>query len=485
MESQTVARPPAGPHPHEHHLVPHHWTHASSLSPFSNQQEYSASTETNNYPLVPPTRAEYLAGGKRYRWTARAHRKGVPPRLLREKDDRELGGFAALVEREGKQWWNLVWKIRWWGWDFGYISWWVAFLFTLGSVFWCIQGIQVFCYPNNTTTVFTNTEAVIAFLGGTTFLIGGYLGYVESLNPAFADWDGAFAYEVEEVLGGKRELPAKASRASSPSKTHLENSSPPLPRWLPPPSRSPSTSTDHAIQSHHPPTLGKRRRHFGAHAPPPPPPPPQAPTGLNKKASSLTRPPSGSSAASAQTTLLLSPSSSPSTSATRPTLTPSQTPAACCRSSRPPKWKWFGLPPAHKRLDLGFLANAIQLFGAVAFEVSVICGLPGVLGKSGAVGGVEQEGRVEREWIAAYWAMQILGSPCFTFAGLVFALETQTRWYKPNLVSIGWWIGIWNTNISNPEHYQRWGTAFSTFWGSWAFLIGSYIQMLETLNKWT
>lgn len=48
---------------------------------------------------------------------------------------------------------------------------------------------------------------MIAFLGGTTFLVGGYLGYVESLNPAFADWDGAFAYEVEEVLGGKRSVP--------------------------------------------------------------------------------------------------------------------------------------------------------------------------------------------------------------------------------------------------------------------------------------
>lgn len=202
-----------------------------------------------------------------------------------------------------------------------------------------------------------------------------------------------------------RELPAKASRASSPSKTHLEKSSPPLPRWLPPPhSTSTTTLSGRDTRSHHPPTLGKRRRHFGAHAPPPPPPPPQGPTGLNKKASSLTRPPSGSStAASAQTTLLLSPSSSPSTSATQPT--PSQIPA-CCRSSRPPKWKWFGLPPAHKRLDLGFLANAIQLFGALAFEVSVICGLPGVLGKSGAVGGVEQEGRVEREWIAAYWASE-------------------------------------------------------------------------------
>lgn len=39
----------------------------------------------------------------------------------------------------------------------------------------------------------------MSFLGGTTFLIGGYLGYVEALNPAFADWDGAFGYEIDQV----------------------------------------------------------------------------------------------------------------------------------------------------------------------------------------------------------------------------------------------------------------------------------------------
>lgn len=77
--------------------------------------------------------------------------------------------------------------------------------------------------PNNTTTVFTNTEAVIAFLGGTTFLIGGYLGYVESLNPAFADWDGAFAYEVEEVLGGKRSVPPSIVIRSGDNQEHTAN----------------------------------------------------------------------------------------------------------------------------------------------------------------------------------------------------------------------------------------------------------------------
>ena len=30
--------------------------------------------------------------------------------------------------------------------------------------------------------------------------------------------------------------------------------------------------------------------------------------------------------------------------------------------------------------------------------------------------------------------------------------------------------------------YQRWGTSCSTFWGAWAFLLGSYIQLVEMLN---
>lgn len=53
--------------------------------------------------------------------------------------------------------------------------------------------------PSRTTTVFTNTETAMAFLGGTLFWVGAYLGYVESLNPAFADWEGAFGYEVGEL----------------------------------------------------------------------------------------------------------------------------------------------------------------------------------------------------------------------------------------------------------------------------------------------
>jgi len=30
--------------------------------------------------------------------------------------------------------------------------------------------------------------------------------------------------------------------------------------------------------------------------------------------------------------------------------------------------------------------------------------------------------------------------------------------------------------------YQKWGMSCSTFWGAWAFLLGSYIQLFEMLN---
>jgi hypothetical protein len=56
---------------------------------------------------------------------------------------------------------------------------------------------------------------------------------------------------------------------------------------------------------------------------------------------------------------------------------------------------------------MGYLANTIQFFGATCFQISVICGLPGALPEAGSVGGVEQQGRIERIWIGAYWAMQV------------------------------------------------------------------------------
>ncbi|GAA5940737.1 hypothetical protein JCM1841_000344 [Sporobolomyces salmonicolor] len=380
-------------HPHHRHLVPLRWDHVFSSSPFTNPTSGSASPKPTSSPFIlDPTHAQYddPMHGIRWKWNARAHRKGVPPRPVLEGDAekgaaKEGGEKEWKVQRRRKEWGLMeLWGVRWWGWDWGDISWWVAFLFTVGSVWWCINGILFFCYFTNTSATFTNTEAAFAFLGGTTFVAGSYLGYVESLNPAVDA--GEFAWIVDEEARALLE-PSDANTSS----------------------------------------LGRRRHHFGTHRHP-----------------------------------HSSPSSPflPSKSTDRSNFNSSPTSSFPIRSpAEPPHWRWFGFSP-----NLGCIANTIQLIGAVAFEV--------------------------------------IGSPCFVLAGLVFCLETQHKWWKPNLTSLGWQIGFWNvvggfgfwfcgifgiwrqTDIHDPNHFQRYGTGLSTFWGSWAFLLGSYLQLLETLNKW-
>jgi hypothetical protein len=73
-------------------------------------------------------------------------------------------------------------------------------------------------------------------------------------------------------------------------------------------------------------------------------------------------------------------------------------------------------------------------------------------------------------------------------------VETQTRWYKPALDVLGWHIGFWNLiggvgftlcpAFGYDKHsWAQYQASLSTFWGSCAFLIGSLIQLYESLQK--
>lgn len=96
-------------------------------------------------------------------------------------------------------------------------------------------------------------------------------------------------------------------------------------------------------------------------------------------------------------------------------------------------WKWYGTYPS-----LAYIANTVQLFGASIFWVSTLCGLPGLLPLSGASGGPDQVGKSEGLWIGLYWACQVIGAPCFVFAGACFCVEVQDVWWKPKPTSVGW-----------------------------------------------
>lgn len=235
---------------------------------------------------------------------------------------------------------------------------------TLGSTWWCAQGILVFCYFTRTSQAYTNAESALAFLGGTTFLLGAYLGWVESLNPAR---DAEFAWVVEEE-----------------TRTLIE-------------------------PDKHGQSLGRKRRHFGRHKV------------LEDPAPLKRSPDSGTSCRRVISDSTESTSDGPTSSAT-----------ATARKD-PPPWRWYGT-----KRSIAYLANSVQLCGAVAFEISVISGLPGVLPETGTLGGPEQAGKSERLWIGLYWAMQVIGSPCFFVPGLLFCYEVQPNFWHIKPLRLGW-----------------------------------------------
>src|SRR5579859_6694334 len=75
---------------------------------------------------------------------------------------------------------------------------------------------------------------------------------------------------------------------------------------------------------------------------------------------------------------------------------------------------------------------------------------------------------------------------------LLFMFETQPNWYhiRP-LHSLGWHVGFWNFigglgftlcgafGIAQAQMWAEYQSGCSTFWGGWAFLIGSICQWIE------
>lgn len=143
---------------------------------------------------------------------------------------------------------------------------------------------------------------------------------------------------------------------------------------------------------------------------------------------------------------------------------------------------WYELR-THYFHELGFLACLSQLFGATIFWISGFTALPGIYNhmSHGLTDGI-------------YWTPQVIGGSGFIVSGTLFMIETQTKWYIPAPKVLGWHIGLWNLiggvgftlcpafgyDTASWAQYQA---SLSTFWGSWAFLIGSVIQWYESLDK--
>ncbi|PLB33371.1 uncharacterized protein BDW47DRAFT_114111 [Aspergillus candidus] len=312
-------------------------------------------------------------------------------------------------------------------WDVSYL---VAVIFTLGSVVWCINAFFVWLPLQDPGSTFKNENltagGVSAFVGATIFEIGSFFLILEAVNENQTD---CFGWALEKAVhGGGPGHPEKETIRIAPSVKDCVH--------------------HHADRK----TFLRMRHHH--HRP-------------SASASASTSPASLENGA---------PPADEKSTGDR------ETDRASTRS-----FTW--LPTLtelrkHYIREIGFQASFIQLIGATIFWISGFTGLPGIINHMS-----------RRVTNGVFWVPQMAGGACFIASGLLFAIETQKRWYVPAPRTLGWHIGMWNfvggigftlCGVLGPASgnsgavYQ---SNLATFWGSWAFLVGSGIQWYESLQK--
>lgn len=160
----------------------------------------------------------------------------------------------------------------------------------------------------------------------------------------------------------------------------------------------------------------------------------------------------------------------------------------------PPSSSWHWLPTPHSLSshylhDLGFLAASTQLLAATIFWIAGFTALPPIQSSLSSH-------RSRALLNTTYWLPQIVGGAGFMLSAALYMLESSHTWCSPDFGTLGWWIGAWNfvgalgftlCGALGPASggagvvYQL---SLATFWGSWAFLVGSGVQWFESLDKW-
>ncbi|WWC67354.1 uncharacterized protein I206_101262 [Kwoniella pini CBS 10737] len=302
--------------------------------------------------------------------------------LENEEPSIQSNTFSRIKKEESKLQFNL--KLD--------ITFWLAIAFTLGSMVWVVNGFLVFLpilRPSLDIPSYTKTASATAFLGGSIFEIGAYLGILEVLNRGK---EIHFNSSFGKLLHHRRKQQPE------------------------------STIKSDIVKSKH--------KHGN--------------TSFN---------------------------------------TSTETSQDDLPISNKNKFIWWGKPMWH---DMGYLAALIQFFAATIFWISTLTGLPGVI-----PGFSEGEGSIAIIDIF-FWTPQVIGGTGFIISSLILMIEVQKKWYLPNLTEIGWWVGVWNLigaigftlcgalgySLNSKAIYQ---SGLSTYWGSWAFLIGSICQVYEAI----
>lgn len=175
-------------------------------------------------------------------------------------------------------------------------------------------------------------------------------------------------------------------------------------------------------------------------------------------------------------------------------------------------WTWWPTwheLTTHYLKDIGFLACSSQMIGATIFWIAGFSGLPPLYNRLTSTAAQN----------CVFWLPQVIGGTGFIISGALFTIETQKKWWLPAPGVLGWHIGMWNfigmlllrfleykktQNCTLMSMFFAGGIGFTlcgalgfasansgvayesslaTFWGSWCFMIGSTIQLYESLDK--
>ncbi|TFK41438.1 hypothetical protein BDQ12DRAFT_645878 [Crucibulum laeve] len=149
------------------------------------------------------------------------------------------------------------------------------------------------------------------------------------------------------------------------------------------------------------------------------------------------------------------------------------------------QWVWFSLD-SHYFHELGFHGAFWQFWGATIFWISGFTAIPQIHTA------IENNTPLLN---GAFWSPQVVGGSGFIISATFLMLEAQNHWWKPEPLSVGWHVGFWNFigavgftmcgafgYASTSSHGAEYQSSLSTFWGGWAFLIGSVMQWYEAVN---
>lgn len=161
------------------------------------------------------------------------------------------------------------------------------------------------------------------------------------------------------------------------------------------------------------------------------------------------------------------------------------------RSRRPEAgrtWEWWPTKhefTSHYTQQTGFVGSMILAIGTIIFLISGILSLPPL---------TQRFSPTAMKW--TYWLAFFVGGLHFAAASILYLLKSQTKWYRPTLRSLGWWVGFWDLVGSVgwtlsasfggycSKDWCEWQSDVSLLWASIAFFIGSSVLWYKAVEKY-